>query len=254
MAARSGQIKALLGDEFALEYIAATGDCFYDAVSKALSSSSSSANHQAHDQEQSTAHTPATLRSLVASSLTDESLHLFRTAHQAGCGGFEFMRKTNDLESLRQRHLISGRDAGAGQCIWANDYAISTIATELNVCVHIMDEESGRARTPRTSTPSAGGRKRRRTAVQEGPPRSSGTFVTIRPEATSACARADTDTGSNGKGNSQCSSSLRHIFLQRTRRQHFNLIVERAGEGKEERSVGIFDTVPTRLRKYWTAT
>lgn len=259
--ARSGQIQALLGDDFALDYIGATGDCFYEAVARALSYSPSPSSFSSSDGTTTTNSTstdddhPLTsataLRTIVANSLSQESYDLFQTAYDAGVAGFEFMRRINDLPTLRERHLVSGRDVGAGQCVWANDYALRTIATEFNLCLHIMDEESGRA-----SRASSDGRtKRRRTAAaaataaaayeESSGNRRSGTFVTIRPESPSSTRDGDA-------GTSTSRHNARHICLQRTRRQHFNLIVQRLDDGEGDQSLrGIFDVLPSRMQELW---
>ena len=217
---RSGQIQQLLGEDFALHHLLPNGDCFYEAVAYALSSDESND----HDDDEPTP-TPSELRAIVANSLTEETMELFRMTHEAGVGGFEFMRKVSDLDALKERHLISGKDTSAGTCIWANDYAISTIATHLRVCLHIMDEESGRGRS------SAGGRsiggddssssdscsKRQKIGTS---------FVTIRPEA---AGDDNTDDSNNNTG-----GGWRHIILQRTRRQHYNLIVQQSGDKNED--------------------
>jgi hypothetical protein len=221
--ARSGQIQQLLGEDFAVHHILPSGDCFYDAVAYSLSTD------EQDDENPTPTRTPSDLRAIVANSLTEETMELFRMTHEAGVCGFEFMRKTSDLDTLKERHLVSGRDTGAGSCIWANDYAIQTIATRLRVCLHIMDEESGRARSARggsnggDSSNRSGSSKRRRV----------GTFVTIRPETAGAIGDDDRD---NDDGQEE---SWRHIILQRTRRQHYNLIVQRLSNGEgDERNNG----------------
>ena len=203
VAMRSGQIQQLLGEDFALHHLLPNGDCFYEAVAHALST----------DQDH---RTPSDLRAIVANSLTEETMELFRMTHEAGVGGFEFMLKISDLDTLKERHLISGRDTSAGTCIWANDYAISTISTHLQVCLHIMDEESGRGRSSARGSSSS---KRRKM----------GTFVTIRPEAAGDNTTDDSNDNTNNQG-----GGWRHIILQRTRRQHYNLIVQRLGNEKED--------------------
>ena len=207
---RSGQIQQLLGEDFALHHLLPNGDCFYEAVAHALST----------DQDQQH-RTPSDLRAIVANSLTEETMELFRMTHEAGVGGFEFMRKISDLDTLKERHLISGRDTSAGTCIWANDYAISTISTHLRVCLHILDEEGGRGQSARErSNGDGGGNKRRKI----------GTFVTIRPEA---AGDNNDDDDSNNNTSSQ-GGGWRHIILQRTRRQHYNLIFQRLGDKEED--------------------
>ena len=73
-----------------------------------------------------------------------------------------------------------GKDTSPGACIWANDFCIQTIATHLRVCLHIMDEESGRTRGGRGGRGSVDGS----TGGGGGKRRKTGTFVTIRPETT----------------------------------------------------------------------
>ena len=254
--ARSGQIQLVLGEDFSVHHIHPNGDCFYEAVAYALSTDEPDAGAGANEDEESSP-TPTTctttLRSIVANSLTEETMELFRMTHEAGIGGFEFMRKMTDLDALKEKHLVSGKDTGPGACIWANDFCIQTIATHLRVCLHIMDEESGRARGRggrggRGSGDGAtgGGGKRRKT----------GTFVTIRPETTSS---ADADCQGEGE------EGWRHIVLQRTRRQHYNLIVQRfedEDDDDEKKSYlsrpkhrlkerGIFRTLPPMIQELW---
>ena len=258
---RSGQIQQLLGEDFALHHLLPNGDCFYEAVAYAFSTDE---DHDVDGDEPTP--TPSELRAIVANSLTEETMELFRMTHEAGVGGFEFMRKISDLEALKERHLISGKDTSAGTCIWANDYAISTIATHLGVCLHIMDEESGRGRS------GARGRSRvgddDSSSSHSSKRRKCGTFVTIRPEA----ATDDSNNNTNDQG-----GGWRHIILQRTRRQHYNLIVQRLGNetqngdidtdehekksnsnpsastGAKNRSMdrAIFRTLPQSIQEIW---
>ena len=221
---RSGQIQQLLGEDFALHHLLPNGDCFYEAIAYALSSSSDQ-DHDVDGDEPTP--TPSELRAIVANSVTEETMELFRMTHEAGVGGFEFMRKISDLDALKERHLISGKDTSAGTCIWANDYAISTIATHLGVCLHIMDEESGRGRSGARGRPRGGDGDS--SSSRSSKRRKMGTFVTIRPEA----AGDNTTDDSNNNTNNQ-DGGWRHIILQRTRRQHYNLIVQRLGNEKED--------------------
>ena len=116
-----------------------------------------------------------------------------------------------------------------------------------------MDEERGRAR-------GRGGRGGRGSADGAtggaGKRRKTGTFVTIRPETTGS---ADADCqGEGGEG-------WRHIVLQRTRRQHYNLIVQRLHDEGDDggktfslsrpkhrlKERGIFRTLPEMIQKLW---
>ena len=246
--------------DFSVHHIHPNGDCFYEAVAYALSTDEPDAGSGANEDAESSP-TPTcttTLRSIVANSLTEETMELFRMTHEAGIGGFEFMRKMTDLDALQEKHLVSGRDTSPGACIWANDFCIQTTATHLRVCLHIMDEESGRARgrggrggrggQGSADGATGGGGKRRKT----------GTFVTIRPETTSS---ADADCQGEGE------EGWRHIVLQRTRRQHYNLIVQRfEDEDKDDddgktsslsrpkhrlKERGIFRTLPPMIQELW---
>ena len=257
--ARSGQIQLVLGEDFSVHHIHPNGDCFYEAVAYmyALSTDEADAGAGANEDEESSptptcTTTPATLRSIVANSLTEETMELFRMTHEAGIGGFEFMRKITDLDALKERHEVSGKDTSPGSCIWANDFCIQTIATHLRVCLHIMDEESGRARGGRGGRGSVDGS----TGGGGGKRRKTGTFVTIRPETT---GRADADCQGEGE------EGWRHIVLQRTRRQHYNLIVQRLEDDDDDdgkasslsrpkhrlKERGIFRTLPPTIQELW---
>ena len=217
---RSGQIQQLLGEDFALHHLLPNGDCFYEAIAYAFSTDE---DHDVDGDEPTP--TPSELRAIVANSLTEETMELFRMTHEAGVGGFEFMRKIFDLDKLKERHLISGKDTSAGTCIWANDYAISTIATHLRVCLHIMDEESGRGRNS-SRVRSRGGDDGSSSGSSSKRQKIGSSFVTIRPEAA-----GDDNTGDS---NNNSGGGWRHIILQRTRRQHYNLIVQQLGNKNED--------------------
>ena len=169
--ARSGQIQKLLGPECSIDFVQPTGDCFYDCVGKAIGLPTQD------------------LREKVALVCDEETFGLFSTAFSAMVSGYEFMRRVRGVEELRSRLRVSGRDAGAGHCIWAESFAIQTVATELSIGVLILDEEVSR-RSPESSR-----------------------YVKILPEPRAGEAL-------------RTASSF--VCLQRTRRQHFNLIEFRA--------------------------
>ena len=221
---RSGQIQQLLGEDFALHHLLPNGDCFYEAVAYALSTDQDNDEDDDDDDDEPTP-TPSELRAIVANSLTEETMELFRMTHEAGVGGFEFMRKISDLDTLKERHLISGKDTSAGTCIWANDYAISTIATHLRVCLHIMDEESGRGRNS-SRVRSRGGDDGSSSGSSSKRQKIGSSFITIRLEAAGHDNTGDSNNNSGG--------GWRHIILQRTRRQHYNLIVQQLGNKNED--------------------
>ena len=106
------------------------------------------------------------------------------------------MRQSKSLAALQARFLITGTAAQAKLCIWAEGFAIQTLANAFSIAVLIYDE-----------------------AVK------SNKFVAIKP-----------DDG----------IVERYVMVQRTRREHYNLIV---GEGG--RKVFEASQLEERVRELW---
>ena len=152
---RTATLKKLLGDDWSLEFVDADGDCFFACVSKAFDGDP----------------TTQELRDVVADACDDETLESFRAARAAGLEDYDFVDECEDLDALRARLRVPG---GAAGCVWADDFALRTIAAHQKVGFAILDEAA----------------------------RGAGRFVVIDPQNIM-------------------------IVLQRTRRQHYNLIVRR---------------------------
>ena len=152
---RTATLKKLLGDDWSLEFVDADGDCFFACVSKAFDGDP----------------TTQQLRDVVADACDDETLESFRAARAAGLEDYDFVDDCADLDALRARLRVPG---GAAGCVWADDFALRTIAATQQVGFAILDESA----------------------------RGAGRFVVIDPQNIM-------------------------IILQRTRRQHYNLIVRR---------------------------
>ena len=82
------------------------------------------------------------LRRTVAASVDEEVLNKFSMCHLAGLSDFHFMKRIRTVEDLRQRLLVSGQGAGAGHCLWANEYEMGVVSSALGVVWLIMDQQA----------------------------------------------------------------------------------------------------------------
>ena len=57
------------------------------------------------------------------------------------------------LDELKKIARISGKDAGAGKCLWADEFALRTISDGLRVTLLVIDDQASRG---------GGGRGRKR--------------------------------------------------------------------------------------------
>ena len=129
-----GDAQKLLGDDWSLEFVDADGDCFFACVSKAFDGDP----------------TTQDLRDVVADACDDETLESFRAARAAGLEDYDFVDDCDDLDALRARLRIPG---GAAGCVWADDFALRTIAAHQKVGFAILDE-AARCRALRRHRPS----------------------------------------------------------------------------------------------------
>ncbi len=159
-----------------------SGDCFYEAMGILLPEL---------DRPTCLA-TPQAMRELVANRMTQELFELYSMYAMAGVEDFAWMhhhRAPRDLEGLRAYAKRSGKAEGAGQCLWADEHALQTIASEARVTLLIIDEQATSSRGSRSG--------RRRGTNDEGP---DGRFLAIGHH--SAC-----------------------VILHRSRRQHYNAVI-----------------------------
>ena len=99
--------------------------------------------------------TALAMRELVADSLTDELIELYRMYASAGVEDFAWLnhhRAPVSLDEVRAFARMRGCDAGAGGCLWADEHAMRTVAAVADVVLLIIDEQA----------PSSGSRSGRR--------------------------------------------------------------------------------------------
>ena len=191
---RSGAIGKTLqlppGCTVRVEATVPSGDCFYDCMDLLLPA-----------ERPPVLATPQAMRDHVASTLNPESLDLYRMYAAAGVEDFAWMnhhRAPRSLEELRGFARRSGKEWGAGQCMWADEHALETVAAVAGVTILIIDDQA-------TSLPR--GRSGRRRANDDGRP--DGRFVLVG----AAAERTD------------C------VIIHRSRRQHFSAVLLQ-GKGK----------------------
>ena len=52
------------------------------------------------------------------------------------------MRRCSTVEDVRQRMLVSGESAGAGHCLWANEWEIGVICEALGIRCLVIDQQA----------------------------------------------------------------------------------------------------------------
>lgn len=102
--------------DVSVRYTEASGDCFYEAVQQALRE----LGHVFVSVEM--------LRNVVAESLTVETFAMYSLLYQQGAEGFNFMKGINTLDQLRDKVRVVGRKVGGRNCVWADGFAMETIA------------------------------------------------------------------------------------------------------------------------------
>ena len=128
------------------------------------------------------------MRNFVADSLTEDLFYLYQMFAAAGVEDFAWLlhhRSPRTLEEWKDAARVSGRHAGAGHCVWADEHAIRTVAAAADVCLLIIDEQAA----------TRGSRSGKRRGADIG--LADGRFVMI------------------GEPRPQC------VLLHRSRRQHF---------------------------------
>lgn len=122
---RSAGIRKFLGELFTVVTIKADGDCFYQSIAQAFS----------HTK------TVAGLREIVASAAVEDTLDLLRAINLAHISGYEWISKCDSLDALRNMlRLCSGQDK-TRPCIWADDFAVLSVANALQLLILIFDEK-----------------------------------------------------------------------------------------------------------------
>jgi uncharacterized protein YecE (DUF72 family) len=186
-----------------------SGDCLYDCMHALLNQHESLdrdtagssyvsseapliAGLKAKSEDDYSTITPQEMRDHVADQLSAEQFDLYKMFASANVEDYAWMSLPNSPQSLDElKHFarISGKDAGAGKCLWADEFALSTISDGLHVTLLIIDDQASRG----------GGRGRKRSATDTE--NSDGRFISI------------------GNFFPHC------VVLHRTRRQHYNAVV-----------------------------
>ena len=200
---RTNNIQKLLGDpELRVKSIKPSGDCFYQTVVEAyLTLNKDILEHKNIEKEPD--ETPAmALRRTAANAVDDEVFNDFSMFHAAGLPDFSFMRRVRSTSDLRQRMLVSGAGAGAGQCLWANEFEIRVVSSALNIICLILDMQT-------------------------------------RDEHSRFVRVGEVD---------KTDLSQKFIILQRTRREHFNLIYSQT-----DTCLGLFsyDEISNEVKALW---
>jgi hypothetical protein len=173
----------LAPSRFEVRAVPPTGDCLYDCLDLQLLRAGRS---------ELTA-SPRAMRDAVADALNEDTFALYAMCGQAGVEGFEFMthhhRAPQDLAALKAFARISGRDAGAGRCLWADDFALRTMSVLCDVRILIVDEQAA----------GCGSRSGRRRGNDVGAPDSR--FVCLGEASPRRC-----------------------VLLHRSRREHFSAV------------------------------
>jgi uncharacterized protein YecE (DUF72 family) len=239
-----------------------TGDCFYDCIHELLSRSHRSRTEdddadcdgrdvviKCHDDvarsspssnpnDDAIMPTSRRLREYVASRLTNEQLDMYRIYADAGFDEYDFAIGMTSLANLKEYATRSGGgghgedDAGPGNCMWADEFALRTVSDWLRLTLLIVDDQATRGRgRGRGGTGGSAKNDRKRTrddAGHENPssyssslPSGDGRFVRI--------------------GNHE-----RAVILHRSRRQHYNAVVV---DGRHVLD-GI-ESLPSRVRSLW---
>ena len=140
---RSGSIQHALGDtEIRVRAIKPNGDCFYEAISAAFAMMSEDVRQCKKIVVEEGDSQAMALRRTAAASVDDETFSQFSMCHLAGLSDFHFMKRIRTVEDLRERLLVSGLGAGAGHCLWANEYEMGAVSSALGLVCLIIDQQA----------------------------------------------------------------------------------------------------------------
>ena len=208
-----GVLKHSVGNDekrLVVRSVAPDGDCFYKCVALAYESTNL-------DDEDEELFSVSMLRQIVAAELTEEQLSSFRIASEAGMREYDhvlkiFPQQTTrsrrkraridpeakldsatelwaTLEEVKHRLILSGKDVGPASCVWADEWSMRVLCSQLSLHILLIDEQA------KTST---------------------NRFILLSPTTP---VTVDQKSSDNKTSPANC------ILLQRTRREHMNLIL-----------------------------
>jgi len=183
-----------------------TGDCFYEAIGTAFSTVREDVRdcEAIHIEDEDTQ--AMALRRTAAMSVTQDVFQSFSMFHLAGLPDFNFMKRVRSLVDLQSRLLVTGAGAGAGQCLWANEWEIGLVCSKLNIVCLIIDNQAKE--------------KENR-------------FVRV---------------GEGGRGSDKNKGKTRFVILQRSRREHYDLVYT---EGQEKLALFTLEELSDSVKKLW---
>jgi len=76
--------------------------------------------------------------------MTEEIFQLYSLLYQQKTEGFDFMGGVDSLEVLRKRVRLRGQKVGANKCVWADGFAMETIANHFQLLLLVVDERSSK--------------------------------------------------------------------------------------------------------------
>ena len=119
------------------------GDCFYEAVNRAYSSSGLCAASEASEAASEPSESAVKrLRRCVSKHVDESVFDDFAMLYTAGLDDYSFMRRLPDAKALRARLCVSGAESGTNRCVWANDFEITTLCEVLKLTALIVDAEA----------------------------------------------------------------------------------------------------------------
>ena len=136
---RSSALKGIFhSDEFTIRSIPANGDCLFTAIAMALIQSQDTDDVNMNASLQSRV---KSLRCIVADSMTEDIFDTYKCIAMSGCTDYSWVLKCSSLEEVKSKVLISGFDVGASKCIYADDFALQSLSTKLNMSFLVYNSD-----------------------------------------------------------------------------------------------------------------
>ena len=156
---RGAAVKVVLGEKSAsVVCVKPSGDCFYECVQQAFFSAGLDVREFPGVNCEEGDDGMHALRRTAAEAVDKNIFDQFSMYHTAGLSDFRFMAKVKDEHMLKEKMLVSGRSAGCGTCLWANEFEIGAVCSALHLVVLIIDgQSSGNNRFVRMSPPEPQG-------------------------------------------------------------------------------------------------
>jgi len=140
---RACSVQIVLQDpEARVKSIKPSGDCFYEAIAAAFSSIKEDVRDYEDVYVEDDDTQAMALRRTAAMAVDEDVFTNFSMFHLAGLKDFSFMKRCRNVGDLRQRLLVTGEGAGAGQCLWANEFEIGAVCAALRIVCLIIDNQA----------------------------------------------------------------------------------------------------------------